>query len=412
MKPPASHINILPENERSFRGRQSNYDVIANMWKNFSVNETVPYIRNGDGRRGIRTRQQQGWSPSVTIQEPFKMTIREENRKELKQKKIERIKDELLQKTLEEEAELKKRVVPVPIPPSTFLPMYSEQQEQQQQKRQHIKEISKHILKSTEKPFSFLEREEAKTKLKRSQSMSAKTDNTKRVYERRGSFKANPYPDKLFDLTWKDKEAEQAEYRKIKMKLRSQELLASSSLPPSMKTRGDLKHCKSDCVTKKDKIIPKKKKTEKSFQPQVHHNIPDFEEMQKKIEMALEARKNQNTPTICQPFNLHTAQIPTRRSKFNEAVMKTKVPNAPPPRPGSSFARSNTITGRSGFPSRDRERRPSSSIGLTRSRSISMQPGGLSRSRSSSPVYKYVIFFYCSFYILSELYTFQFSSNL
>ena len=45
-----------------------------------------------------------------------------------------------------------------------------------------------------------------------------------------------------------------------------------------METRGDYKQCKNDRGTKKDKIIPKKKKTEKSFQPQVHHNIPDVHE--------------------------------------------------------------------------------------------------------------------------------------
>ena len=241
---------------------------------------------------------------------------------------------------------------------------------------------------------------------------------------RRSSFKANPIPDHLFDLTWKDKQAEQEEYRKIKRKLRSQELLASSSLPPSMKTRGDLdKYRKPKGGANKENN--KKNKTKKSqnrpFQPQVHHSIPDFEEMQRKIELALEERKNRNTPTVVEPFDLHTARNASRRQNKHNELQKVKIQSTPPTTAassrttirgsgstlgrGSSLGRRNTVTGRDlnmerrgsggGRPSTASSFNNGTSLNngvRQRGRSGSLQSNTLiSRSRSCSPVYRCVI---------------------
>ena len=43
---PPNHVNILPEEQENdthiFRGRQSSFDFISNMWENFSVNDYAP----------------------------------------------------------------------------------------------------------------------------------------------------------------------------------------------------------------------------------------------------------------------------------------------------------------------------------------------------------------------------------
>lgn len=316
VKVPESHVNILPDEEKSFRGRSSCYDVIANMWENFSVDEYVPYTRP--------KRKEKNWSPSITIPEPFQMTIREEAKAKKKSKRIEKIEEEILQKKLSEEEEMKKRVVPTPLPPTTFLPLYQEINEHQKERRCYIQDLSKEILKSTEKPFSFIKREEAKKDIKRSQSLNNlyKKQNQNKVDKQ---FKANPFPDGLFDLTLADRLAEQEEYRKIKIKLRAEEMLASSSLPLNMKTRGDMRFYPERAKTKRVKKELQKRK-QKSFQPHIHHDIPNFEVLQNKFKAELEERKTVNTPTICDPFNLHTAKVPTRRSKFRASMSSEQGP--------------------------------------------------------------------------------------
>ena len=51
-------------------------------------------------------------------------------------------------------------------------------------------------------------------------------------------FRAKPFPEHLFDNVHSEKMKEEEEYRKIRIKMRSKEMLKSSSLPPNMKNRG------------------------------------------------------------------------------------------------------------------------------------------------------------------------------
>ncbi|XP_065661666.1 protein FAM161A [Hydra vulgaris] len=299
-------VEILEENDQNsityehndFRSGALSYDVISNMWDNFSVEEYAPYVKTAP-------RKNKSWSPSITIPEPFQMTIRDERKGKKKSKKIQKIEDELLLKQLREEAELHKKIVPTPIPASTFLPLYEEINRQQEKNRRYIRNIKKHMLISTQRPFSFIKREEAKKDLKR--SYSAETINI----QKNNQFHAKPYPEKLFDLSLADKIAEEDEYRKIKIKLRAQELLASSSLPPSMKRRDKVQYK----MTKKNE---NSENDRKSFKPVVHHEIPDFESLHKKIINELEEKKRLNLSTVCNPFELKTMKIPERRLIFKK----------------------------------------------------------------------------------------------
>lgn len=319
VRPPQSHVNILPDDYsvNSFRGRSSSFDVIANMWDNFSVDEYVPYTPVK------KPRDINEWSPTVTIPEPFQMTLRDETKAKRKSKRIEKIEQEKLEKHLLEEVELQKRIKPTPIPPTTFLPLYNEFAEKEENRRKYIRDLSKKILKSTEKPFSFIKREEVRKEMKRSQSVKDVRKFQKKASGRK-EFKANPYPEKLFDLTWADKKAEQEEYRKIKIKLRAQETLAQSSLPSNMKTRsGTAKYFPSGEKTKRVKEELKERK-KKSFRPEIHDSIPDFEELHRKFERELAEKKTVNNRTICEPFNLQTGKIPQRRNKFLNSMDRSE----------------------------------------------------------------------------------------
>ena len=65
---PPNHVNILPEEQENdthiFRGRQSSFDFISNMWENFSVNDYAPI----DGKK----KRKRAWiaclpSPSLKL---------------------------------------------------------------------------------------------------------------------------------------------------------------------------------------------------------------------------------------------------------------------------------------------------------------------------------------------------------
>lgn len=297
--------NILPDDlEEKFRGREFSYEVIDNMWDNFSVDSYAPVEKGPKENTPVKKE----WVPSITIPEPFQMSLREAAKSNIKSKRKEKLEQELMQKKLAEEAELNKKFRAKPLPPSTYMRLYKEHQAEEERKREYRRSLNKAILEATQKPFSFVKREEAKNELRRSQSH----ENVVETEEKKVEFKAKPYPNKLFDLTLEDKMAEQEEYRKIKMKMRSQEMLAISSLPPNMRARGERYSINNRYEKAKGKVArPTKSKT---FKPSINHEIPDYEEIQKKFEIELVRKRREKSPTICEPFSFQTAKVPARRS--------------------------------------------------------------------------------------------------
>ena len=298
--------NILPDDkEEDFRGREFSYQVIDNMWDNFSVDSYAP-VEKGSKEEPP---QQKEWKPSITIPQPFNMTVREAAKAKVKSKRKEKLEKELLEKKMAEEAELNKKFRARPLPASTFMKLYKEQQAEEEQKREYRKSLNKAILEATQQPFGFMKREEDKIELRRSQSI----ERLDRTMSRTPGFKATPFPEKLFNLSLEDKIAEQNEYRKIKIKMRSEEMLAGSSLPPNMQARGE-RYAINKRYGKKYEKSSKQKAKNISFKPNINHDIPDYEELHRKFEIDLIRRRREKSPTICEPFNLHTAKVPTRRS--------------------------------------------------------------------------------------------------
>ncbi len=298
--------NILPDESADiFRGRSSSYEVIDNMWDNFSVDSYAPSDQTRKPRDKNDNKNE--WSPSITIPEPFKMTLRAAAKANIKSKRKEKLEQELLRKRLEEETELNKKFRAKPAPATTFMQLYKENEAREQEKREYRRSLNKAILEATQKPFEFVKREERKQEIRRSQSV----DGLDRKSKTEAEFKATPFPSELFNLSLEDKRAEQEEYRKIKMKMRSQETLAKSSLPPNMRARGE-RYTINNRYTK-DKTNKKPSKTE-TFRPSINHEIPDYEDLHRKFELELQQKRRQATPTICEPFNLHTAKVPSRKS--------------------------------------------------------------------------------------------------
>ena len=299
--------NILPDDrDDHFRGRDFSYQVIDDMWDNFSVDSYAP-VEKGPKEEPAQPKQ---WKPSITVPKPFNMTLREAAKAKVKSKRKEKLEKELLAKKMAEEAELAKKFRARPLPATTFMNLYEEQKAEEEKKRQCTRSLNKAILEATQRPFNFTKREEEKKELRRSQSM----EKMEKKIDTKSEFKARPFPENLFSLSLDDKIAEQNEYRKIKIKMRSEEMLANSSLPPNMRSRGE-RYSANRRYSKKREVTSAKKMGDSRFKPNINHDIPDYEELHRKFEIDLLRKRKEKSPTICEPFNLHTAKVPDRRAR-------------------------------------------------------------------------------------------------
>lgn len=290
--------------------RSSALDVVEDMWEGFSVYDYPP---DASPPREKQEKKNE-WTPQITIPKPFTMTMREAKKKAKHMTRSQMILLEDLKKKKEkEEAELQKKFRAQPVPATTFLPLYDEITRQNELRRYHVQELSKAILKSTEKPFKFVKREEEKRQMRRTKSLSNLADLENKTVEKK-KFKANPFPDRLFDLTLADKIAEKEEYRAIRMRMRSQEMLAASRLPPNMESRGEeytLGHFRSKLNKEGNKNAFMT--TEHKFRPQINPDIPEFDELHRQFEKEMRNKKREKEPTVVEPFHLRTARVSAAR---------------------------------------------------------------------------------------------------
>lgn len=290
--------------------RSSALDVVENMWGDFSVYDYPP----GDSPPHEKHAKKKEWTPQITIPKPFTMTMREAKKKSKHITRSQMILQEDLKKKKEkEEAELHKKFRAQPVPASTFLPLYDEISRQNELRRYHVQELSKAILKSSEKPFKFMKREEDKKQMRRTKSLSNLAELENKVDEKK-KFKANPFPDHLFDLTLADRIAEKEEYRAIRLRMRAQEMLAASRLPPNMEARGEeytLGHFRSKLNREGNKNAFMTK--EHKFRPQINPDVPEFDALHSQFEKEMRNKKKELEPTVVEPFNLRTARLSATR---------------------------------------------------------------------------------------------------
>ncbi|XP_041107433.1 protein FAM161A-like [Polyodon spathula] len=278
---------------------------IKSMWDGFSIgdynsSETCQLLRSP--RIQKTKRKVKDWSPKITVPEPFHMTVREAEKKKKNFKSRSDIEMEtcLLKKQLEELMESQKfRANPVPA--HVYLPLYEETVERNEERRQSVKERTKVLVLASQKPFSFIEREEKRKERKKAhvKDLAPKRKKT--------TFKAKPVPKYLNDPTIRDRLKEEELYCKIKMQMRSQELLYSSSLPRSMLT------CSASGKRKEHSTVNDK---ETDSHPRINTEIPDFEAKYRRFHKRLLKKRDTKPMTICEPFAHRTVQIPTHRNKI------------------------------------------------------------------------------------------------
>ncbi|NXB04842.1 F161A protein, partial [Cnemophilus loriae] len=303
---------------------------IEKMWDGFSLEEYISRAKHSlpsspPCRKAHK--KQKVWSPRVTVPKPFQMTIREAQKKEqnVKSKSQIELENHLLKKQLEEEAECQKKFRANPVPAAVFLPLYHDIVQRNEERRRSVRERSKLKLLASQKPFKFIERERQRRETRKMQlkDVSPPENKTK-------AFRAKPVPKCVYSADFNDKLREEELYREIRIRMRAEELLRNSSVPNS---RLALK----DTNKKKKHKSTEPKRTE--HKPKIKSSIPDFELLHEKFQKRLLQQKKMKHLTVCEPFDLRTSYIPSKKGKIlkdiqedEEKLKETRWPFASPRR--------------------------------------------------------------------------------
>ncbi|NXM15608.1 F161A protein, partial [Ploceus nigricollis] len=312
---------------------------IEKMWDGFCLEDYISRAKHSlpssPACRKVH-KKEKVWSPRVTVPKPFQMTIREAQKKEqnIKSKSQIELENHLLKKQLEEEAECQKKFRANPVPAAVFLPLYHDIVQRNEERRRSVRERSKLKLLATQKPFKFIERERQRREARKTQlkDLSPPENKTK-------VFRAKPVPKCVYSPDFRDKVKEEELCREIRIRMRAEELLRNSSVPNS---RLALKETS-------------KKKKHKSTEPKrmehklrIKSSVPDFELLYEKFQKRLLQQKKVKPLTVCEPFDLCTSYIPSKKDKIlkdmqedEEKLKETRWPFASPrrkPRMGQSGA--------------------------------------------------------------------------
>ncbi len=284
---------------------------VGKMWDNFSVDDYDDLKEKEDDS----TRKSLKWEPRITIPQPFSMTIREATTPKKKSRTRMMVEREAIEREAAEEAELGKQFRAIPIPASTFLPLYELMNAKNEQKREHSKRLNESVLQSSQKPFTFTERDEERIQQKSEyQKQNEELEKDKMLRER--DFKARPIPERLFDPEVDEMIQEQEEYRKIRKKMRAEELCKKSRICGSAKMRESWDKYRTRGAHRQEKKV--ESANQYSFHPKISHKIPDYDRAFFRLQQELVIRKNSKPATSTEPFHLHTEEISSKRAKSIE----------------------------------------------------------------------------------------------
>ncbi|NXH88323.1 F161A protein, partial [Edolisoma coerulescens] len=319
---------------------------IEKMWDGFSLEDYISRAKHSlpssPACRKVH-KKQKVWSPRVTVPKPFQMTIREAQKKEqnVKSKSQIELENHLLKKQLEEEAECQKKFRANPVPAAVFLPLYHDIVQRNEERRRSVRERSKLKLLASQKPFKFIERERQRREIRKMQlkDISPPENKTK-------VFRAKPVPKCVYSPDFNDKLKEEELYREIRIRMRAEELLRNSSVPNS-------RLASKETNKKKKHKSTEPKQTEQK--PKSRSSVPDFELLHEKFQKRLLQQKKVKHLTVCEPFDLRTSYIPSKKGKVlkdiqedEEKLKETRWPFASPrrkPQMGQSGANPHLLGG-------------------------------------------------------------------
>uniref|UniRef100_A0A8C3NR76 Protein FAM161A n=1 Tax=Cyanoderma ruficeps TaxID=181631 RepID=A0A8C3NR76_9PASS len=351
--PLGSSVSDVSDEELVFEGNGSETgsssfakQQIEKMWDGFSLEDYISRAKHSlpssPACRKVR-KKQKVWSPRITVPKPFQMTIREAQRKEqnVKSKSQIELENHLLKKQLEEEAECQKKFRANPVPAAVFLPLYHDIVQRNEERRRSVRERSKLKLLASQKPFKFIERER-----QRSETRKMLLKDVPPPENKTKAFRAKPVPKCVYSPDFNDKLKKEELYREIRIRMRAEELLRNSSVPNS-------RLASKEANKKKKHKNTEPKRTE--HKPKIKSSVPNFELLHEKFQKRLLQQKKVKHLTVCEPFDLCTSYIPSKKGKIlkdiqedEEKLKETRWPFASPrrkPQVGQAGANSHLLGG-------------------------------------------------------------------
>ncbi|KFO97161.1 Protein FAM161B, partial [Calypte anna] len=275
------------------------------------------------------------WIPSITIPQPFEMTLREARKKSQLMKsyillELDKQRDK---RQSQDEAECQKQFRAQPVPAHVFLPLYQEIMEQNEIRRQIATQKRKELLLSTQRPFSFLEKEEKKKEAMRQKFLSAATPN-KSSKQKQASKKV---PKSTYYPLLGDKLKEAELYREIRIRMRAKDLLENSVAPIDTSNCQSEPQSRTATKTKQERLGFLQDKSF-SFKPRINPTIPDFEGLYWAFQREA-VRKQEIKATRNKPFKLRTSSLCGRQRQANEKIKDSQQLSK------VSVQRSHSLTG-------------------------------------------------------------------
>ncbi|XP_075993038.1 protein FAM161A [Genypterus blacodes] len=295
---------------------------IKNMWRDFNVSplnrhasssslHSLPAARMSSTQQkrkvkkklAPKDREEEPWKHRITVPNPFRMMLREAERKRrgIKTRSEIEMENAELRRQLEELTESRQKFQAGPVPAHVHLPLYEELQGRHEERRRSTQKREEKHSPTIQKPFSFLERERLKMEQREQRPLQASAQ------EKLTPFRAKPVPKAVYTAASGEQMKEEELYRSIKIQMRAQEMLHSASVPPSMLARR-----LSDRKKAKDGGTSTDEESSFSHVSKVSKEMPDFNASHRRFQKHLERTKEVRPTTACQPFHLKTSQISHR----------------------------------------------------------------------------------------------------
>ncbi|XP_045863917.1 protein FAM161B [Meles meles] len=278
------------------------------------------------------------WVSSITVPRPFRMTLREAQKKAQWLASPASFEQERKQarRQGQEEAECHRQFRAQPVPAHVYLPLYQEITERNEARRQAGIQKRKELLLSSLKPFSFLVKEEQRKEAaqQRELAATAKAQVPKQKATRR-------IPKSVLEPALGDKLQEAELLRKIRIQMRALDMLqkAASPIAPSGARAGP--QPRTATRTQKEKLAFLH--TDFGFQPRVNPAIPDFEGLYKAFQKRAAKRRDTREGTRNKPFLLRTGSL-RRTPRSCDATTSGGRRDSPQP-PATPLPRSRSLSG-------------------------------------------------------------------
>ncbi|XP_052041388.1 protein FAM161B [Apodemus sylvaticus] len=280
------------------------------------------------------------WASSITVPQPFRMTLREARKKAQWLASPASFEQERLQaqKQGQEEAECHRQFRAQPVPAHVYLPLYQEIMERREARRRAGIQKRKELLLSSLKPFSFLEKKEQQ-KEDTPQRDSAAVAQTKVPPKKATSRKI---PKSILEPALGEKLQESELLRKIRIQMRATAMLRMASSPIHTSSN---KAPRTATRTQEEKLSFLQ--TEFGFQPRVNPVVPDYESLYKAFQRRAAEKRETREATRNKPFLLRTANL-CHTPRSCEAATAGGGKKSPQPT-GTPLPRSRSLSGLASF---------------------------------------------------------------